>query len=139
MRYRTAAAFRTALEAHLTEHARRTRVSVQRLRKGVAFERLLARLLIVAPERWVLKGALALDFRLGARARATKDMDLVRRDDTGRATSDLRAAAIYSMDDFFTYSIEQSDPLPCARRTGRSPLRAVDRRHRLHNRAGLAI
>src|SRR5690349_20902515 len=111
MRYRTANAFRTALEAHLNERARRTGISIQRLRRAVAFERLLARLLIVAPDRWVLKGALALDFRLGARARATRDMDLVRRDDTNSATADLRAAAMYPMDDFFGYIVEQTNRL----------------------------
>jgi len=111
MRYRTAAAFRTALEAHLNEHARRTDTSVQRWRRAVAFERLLARLLIVVPEGWVLKGALALDFRLGARARATRDMDLVSRDDPSSATADLRAAAMYPMDDFFGYIVEQTNRL----------------------------
>jgi hypothetical protein len=111
MRYRTAAAFRTALEAHLNEHARRTDTSVQRWRRAVAFERLLARLLIVTPEGWTLKGALALDFRLGVRARATRDMDLVCRDDPGSATAALRAAAIYPMDDFFGYIVEQTDRL----------------------------
>ena len=49
-----------------------------RLRKLVVFERLLSRLLVVAPERWVLKGGVALDFRFGERARATVGLDLAR-------------------------------------------------------------
>jgi len=44
-------------------------VSLVRLRKSVAFDRLLARLFTVAPDRWVLKGGLALDYRLGTKAR----------------------------------------------------------------------
>jgi hypothetical protein len=32
----------------------------------------------VAPDRWVLKGALALDFWLGGASRSTKDIDLGR-------------------------------------------------------------
>ena len=50
-------------------------ISLTRLRKEVVFDRLLARLLRVAPHRWLLKGALALDFRLEERARTTMDLD----------------------------------------------------------------
>jgi len=63
-----------------------------RVRKAITFERLLARLLVVAPDRWMLKGALALDFRLGIHARVTMDMGLGRYDDTDAATVDLLAA-----------------------------------------------
>ncbi|MGH2387799.1 MAG: nucleotidyl transferase AbiEii/AbiGii toxin family protein, partial [Chloroflexota bacterium] len=92
MRYQTGTAFRTALETRLVERAQDSGIAIQRLRRAVAFERLLARLLIVAPNRWMLKGGLALDFRLGARARATKDMDLAHLDDPAAATADLLAA-----------------------------------------------
>ncbi len=61
MRYASAGAFRRALEMRLATHARDSGRSVVRLRKEVAFDRLLARLSAVAPERWVLKGAPALD------------------------------------------------------------------------------
>lgn len=80
MRYATPGAFRTALERRLLTTAQQAKVPVVRLRKLVVFDRLLARLLLVAPERWLLKGALALDLRLGARSRTTKDMDLARQD-----------------------------------------------------------
>jgi hypothetical protein len=47
-----------------------------RLRKGVAFQRLLARLLVIEPDSRMLKGGLALDFRLadrvGPQPRATQ-------------------------------------------------------------------
>ncbi len=75
MRYSTAAAFRTALEERLLTTARQRGVPLVRLRKLVAFERLLARLMAVAPDRWILKGALAFHFRLAARFRTTKDRD----------------------------------------------------------------
>jgi hypothetical protein len=80
MRYPTAAAFRRALEDRLNRRARTTGETATRLRKNVVFQRLLARLLVVSPGRWILKGGLALDFRLsdrGARPRSTKDVDLV--------------------------------------------------------------
>ena len=65
MRYASAAAFRQALEARLAALSRDGGVSLMRLRKAVAFDRLLARLFAVAPDRWVLKGGLALAYRLG--------------------------------------------------------------------------
>lgn len=82
-----------------------------RLRKDVVFERLLARLLIAAPDRWLLKGGLALDYRLGDRARTTKDMDLGRWDDVAAATADLMAAAALDLHDYFHYAVEQTDAL----------------------------
>jgi hypothetical protein len=75
--------------------------------KAVVFDRLLVRLVIAAPGRWVLKGALALDFRLGERTRTTKDMDLVRGDNEAAATSDHIAAQAVDLDDFFTFDIEK--------------------------------
>jgi hypothetical protein len=74
--YATAASFRQALEQRLKNEAADTGLTIPRLRKRVAFEAFLHRLLLVAPERWVLKGALALDFRLRTKTRSTKDIDL---------------------------------------------------------------
>lgn len=112
MKYRTAAAFRQALEQRLLARARATNVSLVRLRKTVVFDRLLARLAVTAPGRWVLKGALALDFRIGERTRTTKDMDLVRHDDEEAATTDLIAAQSADLGDFFVFSISGRDRLP---------------------------
>jgi predicted nucleotidyltransferase component of viral defense system len=105
MKYASAVAFRTALEQRLLNHSRETGASLLRLRKTVVFDRLLARLVTVAPDRWVLKGALALDFRLGARSRTTKDMDLARQDDEEAATADFIAAQRVDLGDFFTFAI----------------------------------
>ena len=67
-----------------------------RLRKGVASQRLLARLMVIAPDSWMLKGGLALDFRLADRAgphpRATKDMDLARAEGVEAADGDFQSA-----------------------------------------------
>ena len=59
MRYATAAALRQALETRLLALSRSQGSSLVRLRKEVVFDRLLARLLVTAPGRWVLKGGLA--------------------------------------------------------------------------------
>ncbi len=115
MRYASAAAFRSALEAHLRQRSQRTGLSLVRLRKAITFERLLARLLAVAPERWVLKGALALDFRLGSQARATLDMDLGRYDDAEAATVDLLAAQMCDLGDYFVFGVERTDRLDALR------------------------
>lgn len=107
MRYETGAGFRQALEQRLLDRSRGTGESLVRLRKTVVFDRLLARLTAAAPGRWVLKGALALDFRLGKRGRTTKDLDLLRRDDEESATTDLIAAQAVDLGDFFVFSVEK--------------------------------
>jgi hypothetical protein len=112
MRYRSGSHFRDAIEAHVRAIWRGTKSSSERLRKEKVFDRLLARLLQVAPDRWVLKGGLALDHRLGDRARTTKDMDLGRRDDIDAATSDLQRAAARDLDDYFSFAIQLTSDLP---------------------------
>ncbi len=55
--YLSGAAFRQALEQRLLRRSRDSGTSLVRLRKAVVFDRLLVRLVIAAPGRWVLKGA----------------------------------------------------------------------------------
>jgi len=105
MKYKSGAAFRQALEQRLLARSRETGTSLVRLRKGVVFDRLLARLTVAARGRWVLKGALALDFRLGERTRTTKDMDLVRNDSEEAGTADLR---LLNLSSSMTFSISIS-------------------------------
>lgn len=80
MAYESAAALRQALETRLGNRSRETGVDLERLRRRAAFERLLVRLEVGAPRRWVVKGGMALEIRLGDRARSTRDLDLVLRD-----------------------------------------------------------
>jgi predicted nucleotidyltransferase component of viral defense system len=111
VRYASAGAFRRALETRLNELSRATGRSLVRLRKEVVFDRLLVRLLTVAPDRWLLKGALALDYRFGDRARTTKDIDLVTSDGEASATADLLVAKALDLGDFFRFSIERTAAL----------------------------
>ena len=99
MRYASGAAFRSALEDRLRSRSRASGVGHVRLRKTVVFDRLLARLVAVAPERWFLKGALALDFRFAGASRTTMDVDLGRADDEAGATLDLIAARAADLSD----------------------------------------
>jgi hypothetical protein len=71
MKYATPAAFRAALDQRLKTEADRTGIGLARLRKRIAFELFLRRLVKVAPSRWVLKGAFALDLRLDVAMRPT--------------------------------------------------------------------
>jgi hypothetical protein len=111
MRYATAAAFRQALDERLKTETSRTGLPLARLRKQVAFELFLRRLVAVAPNRWVLKGALALELRLKATTRPTGDIDLGRNDDEQAAIEDITAAQQLVLDDFFTYNAIRTDEL----------------------------
>lgn len=71
MRYPTATAFRRALEDRLNRRTRATGESTMRLRKKVVFQRLLARLLTISPDRCILKCRLALDSALSGRPRVS--------------------------------------------------------------------
>ena len=117
-KYATAAAFRRALEDRLQDIARKEGVDLQRLRRQVAFDRLLARLFQAgqAPALpWALKGGYAMELRINA-ARTTKDIDLTMR--SALSPSDkkddkknlavlekLQEAAAFRTDDFFVYTI----------------------------------
>jgi hypothetical protein len=117
-KYATAAAFRRALEDRLQGIAGTESVDLQRLRRQVAFDRLLARLFQAARPSalpWVLKGGYAMELRIKA-ARTTKDIDLTMRsvfsssekqDDKKNLAvlEKLQEAAALSSDDFFAYTI----------------------------------
>jgi hypothetical protein len=127
-RYATAAAFRRALEDRLQDIARKEGVDLQRLRRQVAFDRLLARLFQAAQPPalpWVLKGGYAMELRINA-ARTTKDIDLTMRSflSPGEKKDDkrnlavlekLQEAAAFRSDDFFVFAIgEPSSDLAAA-------------------------
>ena len=111
MRYASAADFRRALEARLLAQSRGGDGSLVRLLKSVAFDRLLARLFAVAPDRWVLKGGLALDYRLGAKARTTMDVDVAGRGGEDVTTADLLATGDLDLGDHFSFAIERTAKL----------------------------
>jgi len=74
--YETADALRTALEHRLGEYSRERGIALDRLRRRVVFERIVARLHAAEPGRWVVKGGMALEVRLRDGARLTKDLKL---------------------------------------------------------------
>jgi hypothetical protein len=82
--YKTAGAFRTALETRLQARAQVERTDLQRLRRQVAFDRFLARLFPKGPKGtypWILTGGYAMELRIRS-VRTTKDIDLTLHDGT---------------------------------------------------------
>ena len=108
-RFLSAKAFRTSLEERLKTHARKEGMDLQRLRRQVAFDRLLARLFFDPEGPWVLKGGYAMELEF-ASARSTVDIDLtVRRSERtgGTVLRMLRAAVELSLHDFFEFRVGQ--------------------------------
>jgi hypothetical protein len=110
--YASADAFRRALEVRLNKAAETELIQVNRLRRQVAFDRLLARLFRIDPVPWVLKGGYALELRFRT-ARATIDIDLTVQRVATAAEGDanqvlrdmLQDAASFSLGDWFEYTI----------------------------------
>lgn len=75
-RYRDAVALRRGIEDRLAAAAGRDGIDLNRLRRRLVFERVLARLSRNRDPDWVLKGGFLLEARLQSRARATRDLDL---------------------------------------------------------------
>jgi hypothetical protein len=110
-RYATPAAFRSAVEARLRERAGRVGVPAYILRRQAALERLIVRLARVAPDRWVVKGGLALETRLGDRARVSLDLDADHINGSEAARVDLQRAAIEDVGDHFAFALVGSETL----------------------------
>ncbi len=111
-KFANAASFRQALETRLNQKARREGLDVQRLRRQVAFDRLLCRLFSDGASRWALKGGYAMELRI-AGARATRDIDLALRQSIRakgealnlRILEMLQTAAALDKADFFVFVI----------------------------------
>src|SRR5437016_11672739 len=114
-KYATATSLRTALESRLQQTSRKGGIDLQRLRRQVAFDRLLARFFSRNDVPWVLKGGYAMELRLAV-ARTTKDIDLnfIGNPSPSSHTPQSRNMAILEslqtyaridMGDFFVYTI----------------------------------
>ena len=125
MRFASGSAFRQALEDRLRHQTQSTGTPLTRLRTLVAFDRFLARLMTAQPGRWVLKGGLSLELRLGERARTTKDIDLLLRM-KGDPLPLLAQAARLDLGDWFTFEVAPAQRASAAElSTLRYPARAL--------------
>lgn len=116
-RYQTPRAFRQALESRISAMAK-SHGELQRLRRLVAFDRLLGRLFSdESRSPWIVKGGYGLEVRYGIKARTTKDVDLAL-PNTGSLTTnveeviqrvrdDLQEAAARDIGDFFQINIAE--------------------------------
>ena len=111
--YSTAGALRKAIEERLKRTSQSDQIDLNRLRRHVSFDRLLARLFRVETAPWVLKGGYALELRFKA-ARSTVDIDLTLQNIPATADSEsasrivremLQSAADIPLGDWFEYKI----------------------------------
>lgn len=109
--YATPAGFRAAVEAALRARAQRLAVPTYIVRRQAALERLVVRLMRIAPGRWALKGGMALETRLGDRARASVDLDADHAEGVEAARADLQTAVIADAADYFGFAVVGSEEL----------------------------
>ena len=115
-KYSNAESLRKALEDRISNISKKQGFDIQRLRRDVAFDRLLVRLFQMPSPPWALKGGYAMQLRTES-ARTTKDIDLALKeanlfskegDKRNSAIRDLliKQAAI-DLGDFFTFLISE--------------------------------
>lgn len=114
-KYLTAGAFLASLSDRLK--AKSDKWDIQRMRRQVAFDRLVIRLFSKEASPWVLKGGYALEMRLDS-SRTTKDVDLdLREREIISENPELRNTLILEklrkyisidLEDFFLYEIKPS-------------------------------
>ena len=114
-RYKTPTALRRALEYRLMALAAKEGGDIQRLRRQVAFDRLLCRLFKNKTSPWLLKGGYAMELRIRT-ARTTRDIDLALRQSRSTpkewnveaVTGMLRQDAAINLADGFEFTIGEA-------------------------------
>jgi len=105
-RYKTAEAFKVALEDRLKRRAQETGKGLARLRQLAVFERFLARIIAHFGERVIVKGGIALQLRIES-ARTTVDIDARMSGDPSHLLDNLRLAGQLALDgDFLIFNVE---------------------------------
>ena len=110
--YKTAEAFRTALESKAKAESLKSGNTLEAVRAARAFEAFLLRIK-PSGQPLVLKGGFAVYVRFGALTRPTEDLDLaIRKDATSNASGQIKTmhrmleiVASVELGDFFTFTI----------------------------------
>ena len=116
MKYKTPYDLRQAIAHHLRILSRSHGVSIDRLRRHLAFERVLARLFKKPNPAWILKGGYAMELRLH-HARVTKDIDLTISEDRAFPTGYREMSTVLydklidsleeDLEDFFSFGVRE--------------------------------
>jgi len=107
MKYAASEDFREAIEQRLKNASMgRPPAHLNRMRRLIVFERMLARFQEAAGEQWILKGGVALDFRLANRARFTRDLDLASDASEPAIVTQIVEASGTDLDDYFVFHVE---------------------------------
>ncbi|MFA5975929.1 MAG: nucleotidyl transferase AbiEii/AbiGii toxin family protein [Elusimicrobiota bacterium] len=110
--YKTAEAFRAALETRLVARASSGGLTLARLRQQVAFDRFLARLFQDGNPDFMLKGGYAMELRLRHKARFSRDLDLTAKHekhmDASAWREKLQMLATKDLGDWFSFRIAVS-------------------------------
>jgi hypothetical protein len=109
MKYTSGRAFKQVLGDRLKDIYHTENIPLVRLRKQVAFERFIARLLTIQPDAWILRGGLAMQLRLGIQSRTTKDIDLLYREVFASIYDSLVEAAFIDIGDWFMFEVRQTE------------------------------
>lgn len=105
MKYKNDSAFRQALENRIAKESGSTGIPIQRLRKWIAFDRFLARLVSLNPKDWILKGGFMMELFFQKRARTTKDIDLHCRLEEEEIYQQLQSAGSSDLNDWFRFEV----------------------------------
>lgn len=107
-KYATAGAFRQALEERLKAISFEREIDFQRLRRQVAFDRFLARVVHEPSPDLVLKGGYAMELRF-VTGRSTRDLDFTLRAGNNEAALDrLQRAGALDIGDFFSFRVGEA-------------------------------
>jgi hypothetical protein len=104
MQYKTATDFRKGLEKRLQAISLTSHEDLQRLRRKVAFDRLLARIFSEENSGFFLKGGYAMELR-SVDARTTKDIDLTSTNQLNTILDRLQNLSRKDLHDYFVYRI----------------------------------
>lgn len=105
MKYSSGTAFRRSLEDRLLNYFQASSVPLARLRKVVAFDRFLARLVVAYPGQWVLKGGYLMELYYPERVRTTRDIDLLYLKDSRDIQEILVETAKLNLGDWFAFEV----------------------------------
>ena len=116
-KYKTALAFKNALQERLKTRQQKDGVDLIRLYRQVSFTQLLRRLFADTGTPWVLKGGHALEIRF-QQSRATKDIDLALKglplktkspEERADSIRDLLVEKMHiDLDDFFEFNLDKA-------------------------------